>query len=60
MLDTQILGLMVSRAAAEGIEADAFEGFVKRHSRGLITLSRAHPAPIDERLAKAEGRYRFR
>ena len=60
MLDAQILGLLVSRAAAGGIAADDFEGFLKQHLLTLKEASTAHPRPIDERLAKADARYRFR
>lgn len=60
MLDAQILGLLVSRAAAGGIAADDFEGFLKQHLLTLKDASTAHPRPIDERLAKADARYRFR
>lgn len=60
MLDAQILGLMVSRAAAGGVKPDDFDGFVKRHLHTLKYASNAHPFPIDERMAKADARYRFR
>lgn len=60
-LDTQLLGLLVSRAAADGIATEAaFESFAKRHLLALQTASQEHPAPVEERLAKAAGRYRFR
>lgn len=58
-LDGLIFGNMLSRAAAEGIDADELEGFIKRHTARLLQLSREFPVPIDERLAKAQGRYRF-
>lgn len=60
MLDGQILGLLVSRAAAGGIAAEGFDGFVKAHLLVLRDASRDHPVPIAERLAKSAGRYRFR
>jgi hypothetical protein len=60
MLDAQLLGLMVSRAAAGGVEAEDAEGFFKRHARVLARLSREHPVGSEERLAKAAGRYVFR
>ena len=60
MLDAQILGLLVSRAAAGGVEADDFDGFMKGHLHALRDASKDHPRPIAERLAKAGGRYRFR
>lgn len=60
MLDAQILGLLVSRAAADGIVPDGFDGFVKAHLLALRDASRDHPLPIAERLAKSAGRYRFR
>lgn len=60
MLDAQILGLLVSRAAAGGIPADSFDAFLKSHLFTLKDASKAHPLPIDERLAKSAARYRFR
>lgn len=60
MLDAQILGLLVSRAAAGGIKPDAFDGFVRAHLLTLREASKEHPVPIAERLAKSAGRYRFR
>ncbi len=60
MLDAQILGLMVSRAGAEGVEGEDFDAFMKRHLLTLKDASKEHSVPIDERLSKAAGRYRFR
>lgn len=60
MLDGQLLGLLVSRAAAQGVTAEGFDAFVKAHLLALREASRDHPVPIAERLAKAAARYRFR
>lgn len=60
MLDTQILGLLVSRAAADGVEEDKFDEFVKKYSFVWRKTLREHPTPINERLAKAAERYQFR
>ncbi len=61
MLDGLALGLTVSRAAAEGLADETdFEAFVRRQGPALLAASREHPAPVEERLAKAAGRYRFR
>jgi hypothetical protein len=60
MLDAQLLGLMVSRAAAGEVGADQAEGFFKRHAAALARLSREHPVGIEERMARAAGRYVFR
>lgn len=60
MLDAQILGLLVSRAAAAGITPEGFDSFVKAHLLTLRDASREHPVPIGERLAKSAGQYRFR
>jgi len=59
-LDALILGLLVSRAATEGIEAENFDLFVDRHVTVLKELSHGHPTTIEDRLAKSEGKYRFR
>ena len=60
MLDMQILGLLVSRAAAERIDGDGFGTFMKRHLLALREASNEHPVPLDKRIAKAAGRYWFR
>jgi hypothetical protein len=60
MLDMQILGLLVSRAATEGISADQATAFFKRHLTTLCDVSQTHPVPLEERLAKAADRYLFR
>ena len=52
MLDGLILELMVSRAAAERAEIENFDAFLKSQSHHLQRLSKDHPVPIDERLAK--------
>jgi hypothetical protein len=60
MLDGQLLGLLNSRAAAEGIEAEEFEMFVRKHTRCLVELGQKHPIPIEERLSKAKAKYSFK
>ena len=37
-----------------------FEAFLKAHFLTLKDASKAHPLPIDERLAKSAAKYRFR
>jgi len=60
MLDMQILGLLVSRAAAEGgITSEEVGPFIKRHMAILRSMSSVHSKPIEERLAKAMRRYQF-
>lgn len=60
MLDGQATGLLLSRAAAEGVTGHDLEAFLARHVGTLTERSREHPVPAEERLAKAAGRYRFR
>ena len=60
MLDAQTLGLIISSAAASGIELDGIDDYVHRHAVTLKENSREHPAPIEERLNKAKLRTRFR
>ncbi|PFG63769.1 hypothetical protein AXZ77_2382 [Thioclava sp. ES.031] len=61
MLDGQLLGLLVSRAAAEGVtDAETFFTFAKQRLATMRDETREHPVPMDERLAKAASRYRFR
>lgn len=59
MLDRQILGLFVSRAAASGVEADAFVEFMDNHVSALQRASDEHPVDLDVRMAKAVARYRW-
>ncbi len=59
-LDAQILGLLTTRAAISEVKAQEFEAFVEQHLDALIRLSREHKLPLDKRIAKAQGRYRFR
>lgn len=60
MLDAQILGLLVSRAATGDVNGEGFNAFLKSHLLALREMSDAHPVSVDERLAKAGARYRFR
>lgn len=60
MLDRQILGLLVSRAAASDVAAEGFSDFLEDHVEALVRQSEDHPMGIAERLAKAAERYRFR
>lgn len=60
MLDRQILGLFVSRAAASDVKPNDFKHFLDTHIEAIKRYSDEHPAPIDERLGKAACRYRFK
>ena len=60
MLDRQILGLFVSRAAASDVKPAEFRDFLDSHIEALKRYSDEHPVPIDERLGKAGNRYRFK
>jgi len=59
MLDRQILGLFVSRAAASGVEADAFAEFMDNHVSALQRASDEHPVDLDAPMAKGVARYRW-
>ena len=59
MLDRQLLGLFVSRAAASEIISDAFAELMEAHVEALLRASDEHPVPIGERLGRAAGRYQF-
>jgi len=59
MLDRQILGLLVSRAAASDVTGDQFHDFMEHHVDALQRYCLEHPLPIDERIGKAAARYRF-
>ena len=59
MLDRQLLGLFISRAAASRISADDFSNFMESHVNALQRASDEHPVPLDERIGKAAARYRW-
>ncbi|KJZ22557.1 hypothetical protein [Tritonibacter mobilis] len=60
MLDRQILGLLVSRAAESEVQPHEFAEFLDTHIEAIRRLSEEHPTPLAERIGKAAGRYRFR
>lgn len=60
MLEGMILGLLVSRAAAGGANAAEFESFVRLILKKLLARSKQCAIPLDEKLAKAGGKYQFR
>ena len=60
MLDRQILGLFVSRAAVSDVKPAEFPDFLDSHIEALKRYSDEHPVPIDERIGKAANRYRFK
>ena len=59
MLDRQLLGLFISRAAASGVTADEFSDFMENHVNALQCASDEHPVPVNERIDKAAARYRW-
>lgn len=58
-LDAQLCGLLIARAAISDVSGDGFEEFVERHIDTLVRLVREHPVEVEERIAKARGRYRL-
>ena len=60
MTDQNILGNLIARAVASDIKADEFWTFVTLHIKELRGISDAHKLTLEERFAKASGRYRFR
>ena len=58
-LDRQLLGLFVSRAAVSDVAPCDFYDFMERHIDALQRYSEEHPKPLEERLQKASGRYRW-
>lgn len=59
MLDRQLLGLFISRAAASGITAHEFSDFMENHVNALQRVSDSHPVPLNARIGKAAARYRW-
>lgn len=47
MLDGQILGYLVTRAATEGVDEGGFDAFLTTYMCSLKERSREHPAPVD-------------
>lgn len=60
MLDMQLLGLFISRAAASDVPAIDFADFMESHVEALLRSLEEHPVAIGERLERAAGRYRWR
>ncbi|MES0826108.1 hypothetical protein [Ruegeria sp. SCP11] len=58
-LDAQLAGLFVTRAAISEVSADSFGDFLDSHSDVLLRLVEEHTASLEERLAKARGKYRL-
>ncbi|WP_170576435.1 hypothetical protein [Ruegeria atlantica] len=58
-LDAQLAGLFVTRAAISGVFADSFIDFLESHSGELAQLVAEYTTPLEERLAKARGKYRL-
>jgi len=58
-LDALLSGLFITRAAISGVSADGFDEFIENHVETLMRLVGEHPAPLDERIAKACGKYRL-
>ncbi|WP_254443598.1 hypothetical protein [Ruegeria atlantica] len=58
-LDAQLLGLFITRAAISDVSADSFSEFMEGHSDVLARLAVENTTPLEERLAKARGKYRL-
>ena len=55
-LDAQLSGLFITRAAISGVSADEF---MENHVDALARLVDEHSNSVEERIAKARGRYRL-
>ncbi len=58
-IDRQLLGLFVTRAAISDVPSDGFHDFMDSHIAALQQYCNEHPVPLDERIAKAQARYRW-
>jgi hypothetical protein len=58
-LDAQLSGLFITRAAISEITGDDFDDFLDRHADALKLQTKEHPISVEERIAKARGRYRL-
>jgi len=59
-LDAQLSGLFITRAAISDVSADDFDEFMESHVEALMRVVREHPVQVQERIAKAGARYRWR
>ena len=59
MLLGQIDGLSITLAALDGREPDAYGNHLARVRREVLQRAKDHPAPLEERFAKAQERYVF-
>jgi hypothetical protein len=60
MLDQNITGNLIARAVSSGVNADGFWAFVGAQTTELKRMAEDHRMTLDQRFAKAEGKYRFR
>lgn len=60
MLDQNILGNLIARAVSAGIGEKHLWGYARLHINELERASKRESRTIGERVAKAEGKYRFR
>ncbi|MEP3333270.1 MAG: hypothetical protein ABJO34_23245, partial [Sedimentitalea sp.] len=58
-IDRQLLGLFVTRAAISDVTSDGFHDFMDGHMAALQRYCDEHPVPLDERIGKAQARYRW-
>lgn len=59
-LDAMLSGLFITRAAIHSdVPADEFEEFMERHVEALQRLIEEHSVPLEDRISKAQGRYRL-
>ncbi len=58
-LDSQLAGLLVTRAAVSDVAADEFSNFLGGHIEALQQYIDEHPTLLAERLRKAAARYRW-
>lgn len=52
-------GLFITRAAISEVTADGFDEFMENHVKALMRLVNDHSVSVEERIAKARGRYRL-
>ncbi|KUJ78766.1 hypothetical protein AVO45_19130 [Ruegeria marisrubri] len=58
-LDAQLAGLFITRAAISDIHACDFDDFIGNHVDALVRLINENQVPVEERLSRARGKYRF-
>ena len=59
LMDMQALGIIISRAVADGVDADGFYRFLRSYAERLKVISERHLVPLEDRMKRAKSRRVF-